>query len=101
SSSLTERAALNTRTTVAEMAPRGLIYDRDGNLLAGVKPALVITAIPVVIDKHPEILPKLATMLDTSPKLLERKSKKGLNRRLPVPIFVGASVEVGSRIAES
>ena len=101
SSSLSERASLNTRATAPEMAPRGLIYDRDWNLLAGVRPALVVTAIPIIVDKHPDVLSHIAEMLGTTPKILGRKLKQGLNRRLPVPIFVGTTVEVGARIAEA
>ncbi|MHB8635806.1 MAG: penicillin-binding protein 2 [Fimbriimonadaceae bacterium] len=101
SASLTERASVNARATVPELAPRGLIYDRAGNILAGVRPALVVTAIPYVVAQHPNVLPKVAQMLGTSAALLERNMKRALSRRLPAPVYVGASVQVGSRIAEA
>src|SRR5579862_1497341 len=66
SASLSERASLNTRAPVPEIAPRGLIYDRAGNLLAGVRPALVVTAIPIIVEQHADVLPKLALMLGTT-----------------------------------
>lgn len=100
SASLAERASVTSRTTVPEMAPRGLIFDREGDLLAGVRPALVVTAVPNVVAKHPEVLDKLAAMLGTTARALARKMDKGLSRRLPTPVFVGASVQVGARIAE-
>src|SRR5579863_2625559 len=68
SASLSERASLNTRATVPEMAPRGLIYDRSGNLLAGVRQAVVVTGIPITVEKNPDVLPKVAAMLGTTPK---------------------------------
>ncbi|HLK15523.1 MAG TPA: hypothetical protein VKT78_12025, partial [Fimbriimonadaceae bacterium] len=70
SSSLAERASASTRSTAPEPAPRGLIYDRAGNLLAGVRPALVVTAIPMVMNQHPEVLRRLAGMLGTTKEIL-------------------------------
>src|SRR5450631_4894244 len=100
SAALTERASLAAHAKLDVLAPRGLIFDRDGRLIAGVKPALVVTAIPKVVHDHPEVLSRLAEMLGTTVAKLKRKLKKGLNRNLPVPIFVGATLEVGTRIAE-
>lgn len=100
SSNLSERASFNAHRSDPEIAPRGLIYDRAGNLLAGVRPAVVVTAVPSIVAKNKFVLPKLAALLGTTEKALQRKMNKGLSRSFPVPIFVGASVQVGTKIAE-
>lgn len=89
-------------STVEKLAPRGLIYDRKNNLLAGVQPQIVITAVPDVIGKKPWILDKLAAMLGCKAEKLKEKVDDGLTRPyLPTPIFVGAPIEMATRIAEA
>ncbi|MBC8065641.1 MAG: penicillin-binding protein 2 [Chlorobia bacterium] len=95
-----QAAALNT-TDIPELAPRGLIFDRNGVMLAGIKPEWVITATPRVIDKHPEVLAKLAAELNADQKKLKAKLEEGRWKPwLPTPIFVGAKTQLASNIAE-
>lgn len=90
------------RSTVETLAPRGLIFDRKNNLIAGVKPELVVTAIPNDIKKKPWVIEKVAQMLGADSKKLMEKVEDGMNRPyLPTPIFVGAKIEVASRVAEA
>ncbi|RYG37628.1 penicillin-binding protein 2 [bacterium] len=99
---LSERATASQEMTVATPAPRGLMVDRTGALVAGVRPELVVTAVPSEIDKHPETLERLAALLQVDVKKLRKRVDEALYRRhLPTPIFVGVSVETGSRIAEA
>jgi penicillin-binding protein 2 len=83
------------------LAPRGLIVDRGGKLVAGIRPQLVVTGVRSILDKHPEVLTKVAKILDVPEAQLKRKLLKGPDKVLPTPIFVGASIEIGSRIAEA
>jgi len=102
SDELSERAVASLEMTVPQPAPRGLIFDRYGELVAGVRPEIVVTAIPDVVAKNPEVLPEVARLLGADVRELQSELDKGQWRRhLPVPIFAGASVEAGSRVAEA
>lgn len=99
---LQEKAEFFRASSVAKLAPRGLIEDRNGVLLAAVKPQVVITAIPHEVNKKPWVLDKVALMLNVPVAKLKEKVEDGLWRAyLPTPIFVGAPVEIATRIAES
>jgi len=102
SSELIERAQYYARASVETLAPRGLIVDRNGQLLAGVEPRVVVTARPAVVQASPWVLGKVAAMLGVDEQRLVDKVKDASFRPyLPAPIHVGASVEVATRIAES
>ncbi len=99
---LTERALTFQFTSVAKLAPRGVIVDRRGELLAGVRPQIIVTAKPGIVRKHPEVLQRLAEMVGVPIKKLQEKVGAAAFRPyLPSAIFVGASIEVATRIAES
>jgi penicillin-binding protein 2 len=123
---LTERANRTHPLTVSVLPPRGRILDRNGTLIAGVRPEVVVTAIPSVLNKHPDVLSKIAEILGVSVEELNAKlphvraglqqsvadlfsiptEKTDLNLpltplRLPVPIFVGATAEQAAKIDES
>lgn len=90
------------RSSVDKLAPRGLIFDRKNRLLAGVKPEVVITAIPDVMAKKPWVIENLARILGANPKKLRDKVAFGVMRPyLPTPIHVGANEQVAIRIAEA
>lgn len=99
---LVERADATRQDKVVRPAPRGLIFDRNGELVAGLKPQIVVTGIYDVIARNPWVEDKLATMLGTDVRRIRAKVEEA--RRSPglaVPIFVGASSEAGTRIAEA
>jgi penicillin-binding protein 2 len=99
---LIERAEATRTMTVSKMAPRGLIFDRRGTPVASVRPQIVITAKPDVVKDHPEVLAKVAGVLGVPLHKLERKYKEAKWRPyLDSPIYVGATIEAGTRIAES
>jgi penicillin-binding protein 2 len=98
---LSEEGTLADRSSVPTLAPRGLIFDRTGKLVAGIRPQLVITAVPSVMKKNPGVLKKLAEILQTTESNLDRKLKKAERQNMPTSVFVGASIEAGSRIAEA
>jgi penicillin-binding protein 2 len=98
---LTERAAAINTTDVPELAPRGLMYDRNGVILAGVKPQWVVTAVPRVVDKNPEVLHLVAKEIGADPKKLKAKMEQGRWKPwLPTPIYIGASTQAASNLAE-
>src|SRR5688572_6881277 len=99
---LLERARTLQLTSVPKLAPRGLIYDRNGKLLAGVHSSLVVTAVPRVVDENPWVLDKLAAILGAPIDKLKRAVADARWRRhFPTPIYVGMPVEVAGMIAEA
>lgn len=55
SSSYTEQAETNRRRTITLPAPRGRILDRNGRVLVGNRPSLVVTALPSVLEDDVEL----------------------------------------------
>jgi penicillin-binding protein 2 len=105
---LAERAETFAKTYSPILAPRGLIYDRKGKLIAGVQSQLVLTARPAIVLKNLWALRKIADMLQAAglktaeyQKLL-RKTKDGSYKPyVATPIFTGVPIEVAARITES
>ncbi|MEJ5171347.1 MAG: penicillin-binding protein 2 [Fimbriimonadales bacterium] len=99
---LVEKAEAVRQAVLTKPAPRGLIYDRKGRLLAGVRPEVVITVVPDEARRNPWIVDKLARMLGAKPEKIRERIEQGAWRRfLPTPVHVGASVETATRIAEA
>ncbi|MCX7799335.1 MAG: penicillin-binding protein 2 [Fimbriimonadales bacterium] len=99
---LVEKAEVVRQAVIPKPAPRGLIVDRKGRLLAGVRPQVVVTVVPDAARRNPWIVDKLASMLGASPQKIRERIEQGAWRRyLPTPVFVGASVPVATRIAEA
>lgn len=99
--SLAEKALSINQTEIPELAPRGLIFDRNGVMLAGVKPEWVVTAIPRAVDKDPAILEKVAKVLAADPKKLKSKMEQGRWKPwMPTPIHIGANTQTASILAE-
>lgn len=76
--------------------------DRNGTVLASVKPELVVTAKPGIVLKQPWVLAKLSALISVpEDKLLEKVKAAAWRPQLAATIFVGASVEAATRIAEA
>ena len=101
---LVERAEATRVLPTARPAPRGLIVDRNGTTIAGVRPQLVVTAVYDTVAKKENawVVGRLATMLGVDKRKLEAKLADAKhNRSQPMPIYFGAPNNVGARIAES
>lgn len=99
---LRDRAVTLRTTSVSRLAPRGLVYDRNGKLIAGIKPQIVLTAKPGLVLQNEWVLDKIAAMLDTSKeKLLEKVKDNSFRPYIAAPIFVGVSIEQATKIAEA
>ncbi len=98
---LKERASVTNNDSVERLAPRGKIVDRTGQLIAGVKPTVVILARPVVALKHPDVVARVARMLGSTASALTKAiyAVRGKGN-LAVPVYVGADVVVATKIAE-
>lgn len=99
---LSERGRALRTSEVSRLAPRGLIYDRNGTLVAGIQPEIVLTAIPSAVKSNPWVLSKVAGMIDVPVEKLEDKVKQAAWRpHLPAAIHVGIPIEIAARIVES
>jgi penicillin-binding protein 2 len=99
---LVERADATRQDKVVRAAPRGLIYDRNGELIAGLKPEIVITGVYQTIAKNPWVIGRLASMLNLDEKKVKAKVETARQSPgLPVPIIVVPSETVGTQIAEA
>ena len=99
---LRKKAEATREIKVEKEAPRGLMYDRNGILVAGVRSEIVVTAVPSIIEKQPWVLEKVAEITGVPIKKLRAKLKAADSQRfVPFPIIVGATVEAGSRLAEA
>ena len=102
SDSLATKAEQFRITSAKSLAPRGLIFDRNHVLLAGVQPVIVVTAIPAQAQKNPWVIEKLSHMLNTPiEKLQERVQNAFYKPFIPATIFVGAPIDIATRIAEA
>lgn len=101
SPALAARAEAFRNATVPKPAPRGRIVDRNGVPLAAVKSEIVITAVPAEVRKHPKSLERLSQMLAYPLEKLQEKVKDASWRPyLPSPIYLGAPIDIATKVAE-
>jgi penicillin-binding protein 2 len=105
---LTERAELFGMTYASVPAPRGLIYDRNGKLIAGIQSQWVLTAKPGIVLKKRWVLQKIAKLLQEAgaksadaERLLRKTQDSAYKPHVPSAIFAGVPVEVAAKITES
>jgi penicillin-binding protein 2 len=99
---LSEKALKTGRTRVEKLAPRGLIYDRKGVMLAGIRSKIVVTAVKNTIRQHPESLERVAAILGTPVAKLEEQLQRSTWRpSLPAPIAIDVPLKQATQIAES
>jgi penicillin-binding protein 2 len=99
---LTEQSKMTGLIVDQSMAPRGKIFDRSMNVIADVRPKIVVTAKQTEVNRVPESLDRLALILGTTRKRLEYQMARNSHKaNFPVPIFVGATVQQAAKIAES
>ncbi len=99
---LQERAEASRSSSAKKLAPRGMMVDRNGVPVAGVRPEIVITAKPGVVRADQTILERVANLLGADYNKMRRKVDDSAFRPfVAATIYVGADIETGTRIAES
>ena len=99
---LADKARALRTNSVSRIAPRGLIFDRNGTMVAGIKPEIVVTAVPGKVNRNKWVIDKLSEMLATpADKLWDKIEQSNWRPHLPTPIFVGVPIEVAARIVEN
>jgi len=93
--------AKNNSTRVSLMrAPRGIIYDRDGNILATSKQALRIIAYPYIVSnvKDKRSLARNLSKLSNKPEAEILKILNETNPRVPLPIEIANNIDVSQAV---
>ncbi len=90
-----EQAAVQQQLRrIKTAAPRGIIEDRYGHILATSKSQYIIAVTPDDIVHNPHTLPRLAKLLHLNLKLLKNKVKKTLNGPLRyTPLSIDANID--------
>ena len=95
------RADRSRSSRVLLTAPRGLIVDRKGRPIAAVKSQYVVTGVPQILQKKPEVMKRVAHVLGVPFAQLDKKLREGIWRpSLPTPIFEGASSKQATALVE-
>ncbi len=96
-----EKATANHIRAVPVLASRGIIYDRDGNILVDNAPSYTISVIPKEIKDHPESLNRLSNIMGISVEEINRRILK--NRRgsfAPAKVYSRVPFEKISHLQE-
>jgi penicillin-binding protein 2 len=96
------RAVDNSTRVTFLRAPRGIIYDRHGNMIATNKQTLSMVAIPSQLEQLSTLAAKLAKILDMDYKEIYEKleTAKKSNSVLPVVIDTDLDVAIVSKFYE-
>jgi penicillin-binding protein 2 len=87
---------------VKRLAPRGLIRDRNGVVLAGVQQNAVVTAVYDTVKDHPEAIAEVARLLGVPVERLDKPLKEASwDPYVSSVIWIGVSPEAASVIAEA
>lgn len=93
-----------TRTTITQ-APRGIIYDRDGTILATSKQTLSVVIFPAALSKTTEkqkVAHYLSKLISTPyPDLLKLFNQMEANTPLPITLDNDISIETAIKIYEN
>ncbi len=83
----------STRVTFLR-APRGSIYDRNGNLLATNKQSLSMIAIPNQLDNMGELASRLSRILSVNPDEVLDRLKKAKASKSVLPVVIEHNVDM-------
>jgi len=91
----------NRTRVVRRVPPRGVILDARGRVLATSRPRITVRVAPEEVKKHPELLPRVAELLDTPYKeLLQRYEENRTDAYQPVQLAADVTMEQATRLEE-
>jgi penicillin-binding protein 2 len=84
-------------------APRGPVYDRNGELLVDNRPAFGVSVLPSEVEEKAQLLERLASYLGVETAELARRWEKGMrySRYRPIPLAEDVGREVMEIIQEN
>lgn len=90
--------------SIRRIAPRGIIEDRNGKILATSRPRFIVSITPDMALKQPGIISLLATILNQPEEILKGKLKiwvRDMGRFTPCPIDRNVDIRTLTRIQEN
>ena len=96
-----EKAIANHIRAIPVLASRGIIYDREGNIIVDNAPSYTISIIPIELKDKPESLNRLSDIMGVSIEEINRRIAK--NRRgsfAPAKVFGRVPFEKISHLQE-
>ncbi|MBI2844195.1 MAG: penicillin-binding protein 2 [Armatimonadetes bacterium] len=100
-SSLLAESEINRTRLVRTRAPRGLILDRKGRVLATSRPQFVVLAVPEKLQEDPEALATLCNTLDlTGEELQAIISRERAAEFAPVRVAIDVPLDVVAKLME-
>lgn len=98
---LLRESEMNRERKIGIAAPRGVIYDRHGKVLATSRPQFVVTVVLEDFRKKPDALPRLADILKLTPEeLTSILSKSREVPYAPVRAAIDVPLEIVAAIGE-
>src|SRR5438270_569158 len=92
----TARSVENSTRVIFLRAPRGIIYDRHGNLLATNKQTLSMTAIPRQLDDIEYLATRLARVVDVPVGELQDRLIQAKNSDSVLPVVIERDVDLAT-----
>lgn len=91
----------NRKRLVRMRAPRGLILDRNGRVLATSRPQFVVLAIPEKLQENPDAMATLCKTLDVTPEELKAiMDRERAAEMAPVRVAIDVSLDVVAKLME-
>ena len=97
---LLEESKQNSRRLIRAVAPRGMVLDRNGKVLAGSRPQFIVTAVPELLRESPFGMRRLERILDISENDLRQILEAGTTSGAPVRVAVDVPMEIVAGIKE-
>jgi penicillin-binding protein 2 len=98
---LLEQSKEQRTRLIRRVAPRGIITDAKGRVLATNRPEFVVSILPDELKKNPDVLPRLAQLLQISPEELQQIIADNKTTPFdPVPLLRDADIQILSQIEE-
>lgn len=92
---------MNRTRLVRVRAPRGLILDRKGRILATSRPQFVVMAIPEIVQKDNKAMHTLCGVLNvTMPELLKMLKRERAAKMAPVRVALDVPLDVVAKLME-
>lgn len=99
--SLLLESEMNRTRLVRMRAPRGLILDRKGRILATSRPQFVVLAVPEIIQKSPQAINTLCQVLNVTKDELTKLLKHERAAKLaPVRVAIDVPLDVVAKLME-
>jgi penicillin-binding protein 2 len=100
-SKLLVESEMNRKRLIRVRAPRGMIVDRKGRILATSRPQFVVMAIPEILKANPHSMKTLCGVLNvTEAELMQIMTKERAAELAPVRVAIDVPLDVVAKLQE-